>query len=70
MDECINLDGQIFNLDIYMYLIDYQTPNFIDMYFFNISLHIVKVLPLLEMAIFVMLLDIGRSPILRKVFDF
>jgi hypothetical protein len=65
MDECINLDGQIFNLDIYMYLIDYQTPNFIDMYFFNISLHIVKVLPLLEMAIFVMLLDIGRSPILR-----
>jgi hypothetical protein len=65
MDECINLDGKIFNLDIYMYLIDYQTPNFIDMYFFNISLHIVKVLPLLEMAIFVMLLDIGRSPILR-----
>jgi hypothetical protein len=65
MDECINLDGKIFNLDIYMYLIDYQTPNFIGMYFLNISLHIVKVLPLLEMAIFVMLLDIGRSPILR-----
>jgi hypothetical protein len=65
MDECINLDGKIFNLDIYMYLINYQTPNFIDMYFLNISLHIVKVLPLLEMAIFVMLLDIGRSPILR-----
>jgi hypothetical protein len=65
MDECINLDGKIFNLDIYMYLIDYQTPNFIGMYFKNISLHIVKVLPLLEMAIFVMLLDIGRSPILR-----
>jgi len=65
MDECINLDGKIFNLDIYMYLINYQTPNFIDMYFLNISLHIVKVLPLLEMAIFVMLLDNGRSPILR-----
>jgi hypothetical protein len=32
MDECINLDDKIFNLDIYMYLIDYQIRNLIDMY--------------------------------------